>query len=391
MYHKLNLEVKYLTEQHLTGFENYKYSSVDTSPLSVYIMHPFWNKVVQYCPKWVAPNVLTFSGFLFTVFNFTLFTFYDYYLYASSDDKPQYPPIPRWVFALGAFNVFMAYTLDGIDGKQARRTQTSGPLGELFDHGLDSWTTMLISVCMFSVFGRTDHSVSPLRMYFILWNVFISFYLTHWEKYNTGVLFLPWGYDLSMVGTIIVFVISSIGGHKAWKIVFPGGIPVGVMFEVLLYVTAIVSSLPVVLWNIYKSYRDKTGKMRTFLDAIRPLLPLAVLFSISTIWVVHSPSNIIDKDPRIIFLAIGTIFSNICCRLIVSQMSNTRCELLSWILLPVAVAALFSFILPSIDLVFTYILAIIALLAHIHYGTCVVRQMCRHFRIHTFHIKDRAD
>lgn len=53
-------------------------------------------------------------------------------------------------------------------------------------------------------------------------------------------------------------------------------------------------------------------------------------------------------------------------------MSNTRCELLSWILLPVAVAALFSFILPSIDLVFTYILAIIALLAHIHYGTCVV-------------------
>lgn len=54
-------------------------------------------------------------------------------------------------------------------------------------------------------------------------------------------------------------------------------------------------------------------------------------------------------------------------------MSNTRCELLSWILLPIAVVAVFSFILPNIDLVFTYILAIIALLAHIHYGTCVVR------------------
>lgn len=62
---------------------------------------------------------------------------------------------------------------------------------------------MLITVCMFSVFGRTDHSVSPLRMYFILWNVFINFYLTHWEKYNTGVLFLPWGYDLSMVVSIL--------------------------------------------------------------------------------------------------------------------------------------------------------------------------------------------
>jgi phosphatidylglycerophosphate synthase len=26
--------------------------------------------------------------------------------------------------------------LDGIDGKQARRINLSGPLGELFDHGL---------------------------------------------------------------------------------------------------------------------------------------------------------------------------------------------------------------------------------------------------------------
>lgn len=69
----------------------------------------------------------------------------------------------------------------------------------MFDHGLDSWTAMFITTCMFSVFGRTDYSVTPLRMYFILWNIFINFYLSHWEKYNTGVLFLPWGYDASMV------------------------------------------------------------------------------------------------------------------------------------------------------------------------------------------------
>lgn len=69
---------------------------------------------------------------------------------------------------------------------------------------------MFISVCMFSVFGRTDFSVSPLRMYFILWNVFISFYLTHWEKYNTGVLFLPWGYDLSMVVSFYFKIFSKL-------------------------------------------------------------------------------------------------------------------------------------------------------------------------------------
>ncbi|EZA46502.1 Ethanolaminephosphotransferase, partial [Ooceraea biroi] len=122
------------------------------------------------------------------------------------------------------------------------------------------------------------------------------------------------------------------------------------MFEMLFYVSALVSNLPVVLWNIYNSYKDKTGKMRTFPEAIRPLVPLLLLLAISTIWIVHSPNDILEKDPRIIYFAIGTIFSNICCRLIVSQMSNTRCEILPWILLPVAVGAIFSFILPSVDL-----------------------------------------
>lgn len=38
----------------------------------------------------------------------------------------------RYSFGIG---LFMYQSLDAIDGKQARRTQTSGPLGELFDHG----------------------------------------------------------------------------------------------------------------------------------------------------------------------------------------------------------------------------------------------------------------
>lgn len=83
---------------------------------------------------------------------------------------------------------------DGIDGKQARRTATSTPLGELFDHGVDSFSAALIPMLMFSIFG----SIGPLRLHFITWNVFLNFYLTHFEKYNTGVLYLPWAYDFTM-------------------------------------------------------------------------------------------------------------------------------------------------------------------------------------------------
>jgi hypothetical protein len=52
---------------------------------------------------------------------------------------------------------------------------------------------------LYSVFGRVEHTISVLRLYFCLINVLFTFLSSHWEKYNTGVLFLPWGYDVSQL------------------------------------------------------------------------------------------------------------------------------------------------------------------------------------------------
>ena len=41
----MKLYYSYLGPQILSGFDSYKYSSKDTSPLSNYVMHPFWNQV----------------------------------------------------------------------------------------------------------------------------------------------------------------------------------------------------------------------------------------------------------------------------------------------------------------------------------------------------------
>lgn len=94
--------------------------------------------------------------------------------------------------------------LDSIDGKHARRTQSSTPLGELFDHGLDSWATSIFVLSFFSVCSRDNGKtgVSVYTMYIYLSIVLFNFMCSHWEKYNTGVLFLPWGYDISQVVSI---------------------------------------------------------------------------------------------------------------------------------------------------------------------------------------------
>lgn len=53
---------------------------------------------------------------------------------------------PRWSCALCALGLFIYQSLDAIDGKQARRTNSSNPLGELFDHGCDSISTVFVAL-----------------------------------------------------------------------------------------------------------------------------------------------------------------------------------------------------------------------------------------------------
>ncbi|CAF4873669.1 unnamed protein product [Pieris macdunnoughi] len=390
---------KYLSREHLEGFDNYKYMSKDTSPLSVYVMHPFWNKVVELVPRWVAPNVLTFSGFLFTVLDFILLSYYDYDYTAASamvknetvveplNGRTEVIPQTLWYF-LSVF-LFLAYTLDGIDGKQARRTQTSGPLGELFDHGLDSYSVFFIPACLYSIFGRLDFSIPPIRMYYVMWNLLLNFYISHWEKYNTGVLFLPWGYDFSMWASTFFFMWTGVKGTGYYKKYIFGSYTLANAFEWVIYGTGVFTNLPVALYNIYLSYKLRTGKMRNPLEAIRPVWSILSVFLVSSVWV-HK-SHLVEIEPRGVFLLIGTLFSNVACRLIVSQMSNQRCDAINWLLWPLTGSVIASIVFPGYDLAIFYALTLLVIVAHVHYGACVVRQMCDHFRIRCFHIKQRAD
>ncbi|XP_026750503.2 ethanolaminephosphotransferase 1-like [Galleria mellonella] len=392
---------KYLSRDHLEGFDNYKYMAIDTSPLSVYVMHPFWNKIVELVPRWVAPNVLTFAGFLLTVLDFLLLSYYDYDYYAATapfhnETVSEVPlnghieKIPQSLWFVLAVFLFLAYTLDGIDGKQARRTQTSGPLGELFDHGLDSYSVFFIPACLYSIFGRLDYSIAPIRMYYVMWNLLFNFYISHWEKYNTGVLFLPWGYDFSMWASTLFFLWTGIKGTGFYKRHVFGSYTLANMFEILIYATGVFTNLPVALYNIYKSYKLHTGKMRPLGEALRPLWSFLSVFAICSVWMYKS-EQLPELDLRVVFLLIGTLFSNIACRLIVSQMSSTRCPATNWLTAPLVAAVALSLLQPRFERTALYGLTGLAVVAHLHYGACVVRQMCDHFRINCFHIKQRSD
>nr|XP_006625940.1 PREDICTED: ethanolaminephosphotransferase 1 [Lepisosteus oculatus] len=365
---------EYVTQEQLAGFDRYKYSAVDSNPLSVYVMHPFWNSVVKILPTWLAPNLITFTGFMFLVLNFMMLAFFDYDFYASA---PDHQHVPSWVWILAGLFNFTAYTLDGVDGKQARRTNSSTPLGELFDHGLDSWACVFFVVTVYSIFGRGDSGVNVVTLYYILWVVLFSFILSHWEKYNTGVLFLPWGYDISQVTISIVYIVTSVVGVEAWYMPILWNIRYRDLFTVMILGCAFLVTLPMSLYNVLKAYRNNSLKQSSLYESFLPFLSPVLLFILSTVWVCLSPSDILQKEPRVFYFMVGTAFANITCKLIVCQMSNTRCQPLSWLLLPMAAVVLLvvSGVVQHSESLILHIWAAVVALAHIHYGVSVLKPL----------------
>ena len=95
---------------------------------------------MKFMPLWVAPNLITFVGWLLVILSYANMLRYDY---TFRED------IPSSCFFFAAFCIFTYMTLDAIDGKQARRNDESSPLGQLFDHGCDSFslTFIMLAIC----------------------------------------------------------------------------------------------------------------------------------------------------------------------------------------------------------------------------------------------------
>ncbi|XP_039256885.2 ethanolaminephosphotransferase 1-like [Styela clava] len=377
----------YITDDELAGFDSYKYSSIDTSPLSNYVMHPFWNQFVKIFPKWVAPNLMTFSGFLLLVLQTAVLTFYDPYWYASASEFTEYPPIPAWVWWLCVFTQFFSHTLDGCDGKQARRTGSSSPMGELFDHGIDSWCVSMFAFGIYSIFGRGECGASAWQFYAVLWMLMTCFLLCHWEKYNTGILYLPWSYDFSQVVMALAYAMCAFFGTEIWRADIYG-IKIREYILVILYASGILFSMPVCFYNVYRSYVDKTGKMRSMYEAFIPLFSSVIVFVLFTTWCFFSPGNILHQSPRWMLTAVGVILSNIVCRLIVSQMSNSRCQVFNFLIMPLLCAVSVSLFFgdATIESWCLKILTVSLVLLHIHYGVVVVDQLAEHLGIRVFSI-----
>ena len=180
-------------KERLLALKQYKYCGVDKSPISNHILRHYWNYLVTYLPMSLAPNTVTLIGTGFMLLGALMALAYDH----TFQKQP-----PAWMCFLFAALMWIYSTCDNLDGKQARRTNSSSPLGELFDHGCDAIVCLLGLLMKMSALalGRPDSlHIVKTALLLVTW----CFFIPTWEEYHTGVLYL--GYVNAPTEGILAF------------------------------------------------------------------------------------------------------------------------------------------------------------------------------------------
>lgn len=178
--------------------KSYKYSSPTLSLLERLYLDAFWNKIVHIYPMWLAPNVITLGGYVCVWLAYLLtITF-------SPDLKGE---LQNWQYIVSGLLYFLYQSLDGSDGKQARRTGAGSALGELMDHGVDAVVTALLCLLTADVFafGIT----SPWVWVFIM-SAQMNFFLSNMTLVHSGRQMF-FDLDVMEVQTLMISVLLVAG------------------------------------------------------------------------------------------------------------------------------------------------------------------------------------
>ncbi len=138
----------YISEQGQRVLPDYEYKGTDRSIFYKYVSSPGCNVIVEYIPNWVAPNLITFLGLMVMVFGHVV-------ILRHSPDLTG--DLPSWVCYLQAVVGLTYQTMDNLDGKQARRTGTSSPLGLIFDHGIDALVVTVGGLSLSAIFQVSNN------------------------------------------------------------------------------------------------------------------------------------------------------------------------------------------------------------------------------------------
>ncbi|CAH1102405.1 unnamed protein product [Psylliodes chrysocephalus] len=312
---------KLLSDVQLKKLGEHQYSCQSVSFLDK-ILQPYWCWLVLKVPIWLAPNLITILGLFVNIFTALILIWY------SPDARAE---APRWSCALCALGLFIYQSLDAIDGKQARRTNSSNPLGELFDHGCDSISTVFValSACIAVQLGHY-----PGWMFFQCFCAVTLFYCAHWQTYVSGTLRFGRVDVTEAQFTIIgILIISAIFGPSIWSIkIFSDSFELWYLIPsstLMCGLVAMYSNLIV----IFTGGVGKNGSTVAGTSVLSPIIPFSMVLVPAFIIYKKSTQEIYQNHPALYILAFGLVAAKVTNRLVVAHMTKSEMDYTDWSLL----------------------------------------------------------
>ncbi|XP_054722495.1 cholinephosphotransferase 1-like [Uloborus diversus] len=359
----------------LKRLSDHKYNSSGRTLLDP-IVQPFWNWLVLKLPLWLAPNLMTITGLLINILTSVILIGY-------SPDGTQ--EAPRWTFVLCAIGLFIYQTLDALDGKQARRTGTSSPLGELFDHGCDSLSTVFVSlgVCIAVQLGTF-----PYWMFFQCFTAMTLFYVAHWQTYVSGTLrFGRFDVTEAQYTVMLIHLISALFGPPIWATRIASVYIEVKLLPVFVGIVAASFAFYSNITSIFTGGAGKNGSTIAGSSIFSPIIPLALVVVPAFVIYQKSVSNIYEHHPCLYILAFGMVASKVTNKLVIAHMTKSEVEYLDSVLVGPGMLFMNQYFNTFIDeYIVLWLCFVYSACNLLHYSTIVCRQICSHLHISLFTI-----
>jgi len=321
----------YVSRKGLSNLKNYKYSGSDKSIVAKYLGQPFWNWSVQFLPITMAPNLVTLVGFVFIIISYVLMAPFSPELLGVN--------VPGIVFFIVAVNLFIYMTLDALDGKQARRTNSSSPLGELTDHGCDSVSSFILAIELAIALNVGSGWVA---MYLFFMGL-LSFYSGQWEEYHTGTLDLGY-FNVTEAELIMISIhaFTAFSGSSFWDNTVSIPILGDFSFSAIMLISSTASVLYAVAGNVLTIRAlVRQNKVRAD-EAILRFAPFLLCSALFAVW--HGLSTSLVHHPHLFFCAWGFLFSNLIGRMVLCRVCEEPFKPDFTLLLPVVLGVVNSLV-----------------------------------------------
>jgi len=322
----------YVDEIGAANLRAYVYDGEDKSYYYRYVLTPMNKFLVEFIPIRMAPNLITLCGLFVSMSAFTVSTIY----------SPNFSEtLPPWVCVFIACCLFIYQTLDNLDGRQARRTQSSSPLGMLFDHGIDALNCTIATLVQATVL-----QVGIGSKLFLSWSIAPPvFALATWEEYYTGKLTLPeinGPSDGILLCMLMCFLSAAMPGIWAQPItqVFPslqGTLSSDWQMHWIVVISFLLLAPPTICANLYAVYKNNKVN-KSLLRALPTMTPFVMHIALAIVWAWLSPERVFESQPRLFCWSMGFLFGNMACSLMLAHLSSRPFAVLRKVLLPLLVA-----------------------------------------------------